>query len=780
MPNTVTVPAPSRAHQGSRLVSRDGLVLPLRSTTLHATAAGGLARTRLVQRFDNPHTEPLSVEYLLPLPADGAVSGFSFRIGERRIQGQVERRAAARERFEQAVLHGHTAALLEQDRSSLFRQQLGNIPPGEQVFVEVEIDQPLQWIPGGEGADGGAWEYRFPTTVAPRFQGVEGRVPDATRQRVDVADAPLPAQLELQLVIADRVEGSTVRSPSHVVRCVAGANAATTASLPEPARMDRDVVVRWQVAGADVQATLECARPQLGEGAGDDAFGLLTLVPPRRSDTAVPRDLVLLIDTSGSMGGAPLAGAVAIARALVDTLTDRDRLQMVEFSSRANSWRSAHVAATDAHRQDAKRWLAALQARGGTEMLTGVQQALRPLDGESQTQVVLLSDGLIDFEREITAHLLQELPRGCRFHVVGVGDAVNRSLTQAAARAGRGREAIVGIGEDVTDATRRMVAAMQTPVVVDVTVEGAAVRGVSPETTRDLLHGAPTRLLLRLDPRGGDVVVRGRCADGDYVQRLQAPPTAIGAGRRELATAFARERVEDLEMHVAATGGGDLDADAEIERLGLSFSIATRHTSWIAVSDAPTVDPREATRREVMPHELPFGMSVTGLGLRSASMPGAAAMPAGAGGGVEECADFLGDEPFDGPAQSAPPQPAPTPARKRSSIFGDLFGSRGRRDEAAPTLVAFLTRRADGQLVFEIAAEGGRAAWRCPDEVEVRWSDGTCSKLAVDAAHSTRSTKLHGRRTARLVVLCDDHASAMPMDLTLPDGTIVAIFDRRP
>src|SRR5688572_18505357 len=142
---------------GGRLVSADGRQLPLLSTGLRAEARGGLCRVVLEQRFQNPYAEPLSVTYQMPLPADGAVSGYAFVLGDKRIAGEVDRKAAARERFERAIIEGRTAGIVEQDRSSLFTQELGNLPPGAPLTAELTIDQKLGWLPEG------AWEWRFPT-----------------------------------------------------------------------------------------------------------------------------------------------------------------------------------------------------------------------------------------------------------------------------------------------------------------------------------------------------------------------------------------------------------------------------------------------------------------------------------------------------------------------------------------------------------------------------------------------------------------------------------------
>src|SRR5262245_7693267 len=113
---------------GGTLVSVEGKTLPLKAAAVAGEAEGGLARVILRQTFANPHAEPLTVTYLFPLPADGAVAGYEFRIGERRVTGQVDRREAARERYERALVEGRTAGLLDQERANLFTQSIGNVP----------------------------------------------------------------------------------------------------------------------------------------------------------------------------------------------------------------------------------------------------------------------------------------------------------------------------------------------------------------------------------------------------------------------------------------------------------------------------------------------------------------------------------------------------------------------------------------------------------------------------------------------------------------------------
>ena len=142
---------------------------------------------------------------------------------------------------------------------------------------------------------------------------------------------------------------------------------------------------------------------------------------PGEAARAFPRDLIVLLDTSGSMSGTPLAQARAVVTALVESLGDADRLELIAFADRPRRWRARPAAATAAARTEARRWLDGLEAGGATEMGQGIAEALRPLRPDAQRQVVLVTDGLIGFEGEIVAAVARDLPPGSRLHTSASG-----------------------------------------------------------------------------------------------------------------------------------------------------------------------------------------------------------------------------------------------------------------------------------------------------------------------------------------------------------------------
>lgn len=701
---------------GSRLVAADGRSLPLQATTLRAGAAGGLARVVLEQRFTNTHPDPLVVTYSLPLPHEAAVSGFAFRIGARRVVGEIDRRAEARERYEAALAEGRSSALLESERGSLFTQEIGNIPPGETVTCEITLDHRLAWLPEG------AWEWRFPTVVAPRYLGAEGRVPDAARIEQEVALSH-PARLALDLTIGEPIaDGGAITSPSHAVDVRGeGSSRRVALAAADPGALDRDVVVRWTAAPPSPQATLEVARPD--GSLGTEAFGLLTLVPPSRATPieAVPRDLVLLLDVSGSMSGAPIAQLKRIATALVGDLGERDTLEMVAFSSGSQRWDGSGSRVSEDIRKRAAGFIRDLTASGGTEMLSAMHDALRPMREGAQRQVVLMTDGEIGFESEVVGAIRDRLPAGSRLHVVGIGPAVNRSLTSPCARAGRGVELVVAPHEDAGPVIGRLRARLSAPLVTELQVTGAALVASAPRALPDLLAGAPVLIGLQLRPEGGALELVGRTPSGQWRQRLTVPACEPGHGRAELAALFARELVEDLEVdHAAGRDGAGIDS--RVEALGLRFGIATRLTSWVAISEEPDVDPSKPFRRVRQPQALPQGLSAEGLGLRGGSLTAAClSVPA-----------FLRVEDWD----------ASQPSRSRGHRIGRAMPTLGLR-------VLHAADGPDGNLEVEIEIASGELAADEIVRVELR---GSCGRVECQVMGSSELGlwRLVGRKRLRL------------------------------
>lgn len=642
---------------GAELYTGDGRSLPLVGAKLAGEARGGLARLVLEQTFVNKLDETLRVTYRMPLPADGAVSAYEFVIDDRTIKGVVQKKAEARERFERAIASGHTAALLEQNRSDIFTQEIGNLPAGATLVARITIDQRLVWLPEGE------WELRFPTVIGPRYVGgTDATAEDAKATTVAVATGGIAARIAIEIHIGDAMTRAPV-SPSHSLR----GDGERVRLAEDGVRLDRDIVLRWAVATREVGLSLDSMR-----GAAGDSFGLLTLVPPARDAKvrAVARDLIVLLDTSGSMGGGPLAKAQQVLGLVLQSLGEGDRIELIEFSNSARRWQKEPVAATEGNKRDAIKWVKSRKADGGTEMASGIREALKSLRPHAQRQVIVVTDGYIGGEQQIIQLLHQQLPESCRLHVLGVGSAVNRSLATAMARAGRGTEVIAGLDEDAERAAARIVKQTKSPILVDVSITGSALIAHAPEHIPDVFEGSPIVAALALLPEGGELVVRGKLATGEYEETIRVPARRAGEGNQAIAALYARERVADLETRAQI---GET-VDREIEQLGVKFQISTRMTSWIAVDEARIVT--KGSRHEVVPQELPYGTSAASFGLRAGSIGDALEMDEGLVMGAPAKTMSYASFDDDDDAAAAP---------RASRTTGAFFAQKERAPSAAPS-----------------------------------------------------------------------------------------------
>lgn len=740
----VLAPVPS-----SRLVCADGAELPLRACELRAVARAGIARVVVEQTFLNASDQALEVTYQLPLPADGAVAGFSFRLADRTVRGEIATREDARAQYEEALFEGRTAGLLEQDRSALFTQAVGNIPPRREVVVTVELDQPLVWAEQG-------WCWRFPTVVGPRY--VDAGVQDAERLTLDVASGPLPARLSLSLEIGDALTGP-VRSDTHAI--VGGGVTSLVGGL---ARLDRDVVVSWPVAQPTPGVTLTCER------LGASRFGSLVLVPPSVVRASVPRDVILLLDVSGSMAGEPLDMLRATCAAVVDGLGEQDTLEMISFAEQPARWRRAPMRCDARTRAEAQRWLRELRAGGSTEMDVAIRAALDGLREGAQRQIVLVTDGYIGFEDRVLSSARDRLPEGSRIHTVGVGVAPNRGLTRPLARVGRGQE-ILPTRLDLDAVVRRLCAHLAAPQVVDLTVDGDAVVGVAPSRLPDLYAGAPARLALELKP--GTVRVRGRTAEGPWTHTLTVGDDADDG--TQLARLFGRERVEDLECD----GSPPHERDRAVEEAGLRFGIVTRRTSLVAISETPTVDPRAPSRRVLVPHELPAGTSVDGLGLRPMVVASPSTMASLASLAFDSGLFSLSTVEHRRAAPRRPSAAPPSPPEvARAQVFPSFRlhvtppvpGATRRAHEGGDLRLVRAIRKGTSLLVIlDVVHE---LVWIRPDAVLVR-AGGAIHTVKIDLARSTESGELQVGNVLRLVLLGVDALG--PIEAIGCAGTEVAM-----
>jgi Ca-activated chloride channel family protein len=403
-----------------------------------------------------------------------------------------------------------------------------------------------------------------------------------------------------------------VAARSHRVVTGLDGDGGRLVALAEDDRVpDKDFVLSWRPASLEPEARLLVQREK-----GEDWLMLFVQPPVDVEPSMVrPKEVVFLLDKSGSMTGAPIQTAKAvIARALAGLGPD-DTFQLIAFASGTEAMSDRPLPSSPENVAAAERWLHSLSGSGGTEMLSGILAALRPsADPRRLRMVVFCTDGFIGNEEEIVRAV--ERTRGeARVFGFGIGSSVNRFLVEGVARAGLGAAEFVNVRERPDEAVARLYRRLDRPVLTDLALrfEGGTARDLEPERLPDLFAGQPLVVVGRAGPAAPThALLDGRLGSRPWRRRLAVEPTPAAPGVEVLGTLWARRRIDGLE-NAPPHGADPRAAVEEVVSLALRFKLVTHYTSFVAVERELLADPGLPLARILVPNELPDGVAYEGI-----------------------------------------------------------------------------------------------------------------------------------------------------------------------
>jgi Ca-activated chloride channel homolog len=616
------------------IIGRDGSVngsCPLRHTEVRAAVSGFLARVTVTQTFGNPAFQKIEAVYAFPLPENAAVDDMTIQIGSRTVRGVIRKREEARAIYEKAKQTGHVAALLDQERPNIFTQSVANILPGEEVTVTISYLQTLEY-------ENGAYQFVFPMVVGPRYIPGEAigkqaggwapdtdKVPDASKITPQVTPQGTRAghDISIELAIDAGVPLLQLQSTSHAIDVErTGASSATVKLKNLTVIPNKDFVLKYDVAGEQISdAVLSQADSQAVSRAKGAAGGYFTLIlqPPAQlpESDITPKELVFVLDTSGSMMGFPIAKAKELINRALDELYPGDTFNLITFSGDTRILFPEPVFPTAENIRKTRAVLNAQHGGGGTVMMNAIRAALAPSDSQDHLRVVcFLTDGYVGNDLEIIGEV-QKHPNA-RVFAYGVGNSVNRFLIESMAKAGRGDSEVVTLNDKADAAAHRLYQRIRAPVLTDVSIDwrGLPVADVLPGKLPDLFTGKPLVVTGRYtDAATGSIVIRGKRAGEDFEREIPVHLNSSATTNSILSTFWARRKIDDLmsqDWSGLQTGNIKPAVQNEITQLGLNHRLMTQFTSFVAVEERVVTTNGKPTRVEV-PVEMPEGVSYEGI-----------------------------------------------------------------------------------------------------------------------------------------------------------------------
>lgn len=594
---------------------------PLKHTDVNVSISGFIGRVTLTQQFSNPFHQAIEAVYTFPMSDRAAVDSMTMTVGDRVIRGLIKERGEARAIYEQARAAGQAAGLLDQERPNIFTQSVANIMPGEDVNITISYVEYLNY-------EGGEYEFSFPMVVGPRYipGAVECRTPAGTVQVPDAGRITPPLtpegiraghDISLRVEMDAGVPIQAIQSVLHEVDVIRNSGNKAIVQLCNRNEIpNRDFVLKYAVAGDEINdAVLVHADARGG-------FFSLILQPPKHVEpkSVTPKEMMFVIDSSGSMSGFPIETAKKTMRMCIEQMNPNDTFNLVSFAGGLGYCFDRPVANTRENRAKALEYLRNLEGGGGTEMMAAINAALAgQCDPERLRVVCFMTDGFIGNDMAIL-DAIQKNAGQARVFAFGIGNSVNRFLVDGMGREGRGATEIVTLESDGDAAAQRFQDRVHSPLLTNVELDfgGLDVENLfpAPHSLPDLFAARPLIITGRYERAGkGYVTLSGRTAAGPFKRKIHLDLPEIEDANDVLAPLWARQQIDTLMARDWAgmqIGQPLADVQGKITKLGLEYNLLTQFTSFVAVEDR-IVNENGRSRRIEVPVEMPDGVSYEGI-----------------------------------------------------------------------------------------------------------------------------------------------------------------------
>lgn len=573
--------------QPTTFPNRSVLPIQVRTHQVTTTINNGIAVTVLETVFYNPNNMTLEGTYLFPLPDGSVISQFSMWIDGREMPAELLDADKARNLYISIVQRMIDPALLEFVGRQTFKMRIFPLTPNGEKRIRLSYQEVLT-------ADGNLLRYTYPlTTVGNGREDTLG-------------------QVNWEVRVSSEIPLTSVFSPTHTVRVVKEERTASVSFAGTNIHPDRDFVLYISRSAKNLDLTFIPFRRK-----GEDGYFMLTLAPKPKVDPkeANPKDVVFMIDTSGSMVGDRIQQAKAALKYCIQQLKPEDRFNVIPFSTEANPYKDALMQASPENIKAALRFVEEeIYARGGTNIEEAMDYGLQMVSKTSDRPYfgIFLTDGkptigLVDAE-EILAKVKKANQPNLRLFTFGVGEELNTKLLDRLAEENRGAHEYVTTGEDIEIKVSSFFDKISAPVVSDIKIqfpssEKVRITDVYPRQFPDLFKGSYLTLFGRYTGTGDQAIrVKGTIGGKEQEFVFEVPFPEEKRDNDQVPRLWAVRKVgfllDQIRLH-----GEDTELKQEVVRLARQFGIVTPYTSYLIVEDSVAI-PQTARRGMVPP--MPF------------------------------------------------------------------------------------------------------------------------------------------------------------------------------
>lgn len=584
----------------------------LSSTQADIKITGPIARTRLTQVFTNPSNTVSSGVYVFPLPQDASVDQLLMTIGERKIEGVIKPKELAKKMFVEAQFSGKRASLVSQIRPNMFTNHIANIPPNSSITVSIEYQQFIK-------QERHHYTLRLPLSITPRYTP-KAQTPETSTNNISVLGN---TQINVSLNAGLPLTGIT--SEHHPIQTSNPYSTEYQIYLDTNTPVNKDFVLHWQMKPSQlIQAS------HFTYHNDEYLYGLISLMPPELDEIEVKRNLVFILDVSGSMVGESLIQAKQALAFAIQDLQDSDYFNLITFSSEADKLWHTSERASQAFKDEALQYLFDIEANGGTEIdkalkLAFAQPSVVVPNEHVLNQIVFITDGSVSNENE----LMQTIHHGLgdyRMFTVGIGSAPNAYFMHEAATAGRGSYTFIGDVSHVKTKMNGLLNKLKRPALSNINLnikDGNEAFGfeVYPSILPDLYADTPLIITYRRKLAEVNTALNNAMPftiEGDYLTETvnagkqlrkwtSSLPATTAAQERGIHKYWARMKIkalhQQLNMKAKHSEGYSIlksNIEAAITQVALAHQLVSEFTSLIAI------DHIEEAALEAMQSDLAF------------------------------------------------------------------------------------------------------------------------------------------------------------------------------